>query len=518
MEDHSMYDPELHGLQDPDSDIDMQYDWDAEFQKHIISLLLVDRQFLVTSIDLIRPNYFTNRAHQRACVKLFDFFRKYKAMPHKTFILQALKDEFAQDKAKDAFIGEIKGLYDYFKPALESRDYLSDKILNFAKKHALRTAFQNCMKLISKAPEADETWDKSYHILRTAMNTNRNLDPGHDYFLGLHERYERMAEEAQQSDDLFILGHVDIDSNIRGGGYNKGEMILMAAPSGVGKSVWLTCVAARNALRKKRILYVTLELSEDRVAERFDSILTGCDINCLYDQKQDVFERLKTISSEWEDARNRIVVKFFPGRTLDIDMLRGYLAQLKFFGFVPDMVVVDYIGEMKVNSINRHEALELIIAELRSMANEGEKFFCASAIQTNVGAKKALKEGERIDEEHAAGSYGQWRPVDGGYALMQNDLEKSVNIGRLYVVKQRFGASKYDTYVEFDTKTLEIKSISKDRYYKILHGKSEKIADQVAIDDIRSPTKKIVERPYTPDEPDRNEHSNSIVDDTQWDE
>lgn len=505
-----MYDPDLDGLQDPDGEEDAQYNWDTEFQKHIITLLLVDRQFLVTSIDLVRPSYFTNKAHQKACASLFSFFKKYKAMPHKTFILQAMKEEFEEDKGKDAYIGEIKSLYDYFKPGLEGRDYLSDKILNFSKAQALKQAFQECLKLIGKAPEAEETWSRNYEILRKAMNVERNLDPGLDYFLSMQERYERMKEEENSPDEKFVTGYMTIDHSIKGGGYNKGEMVLVAAPSGVGKSVWLTCVGARNVLRKKKLLYITLELSEDRVAERFDSILTGCDINCLYDLKEDVFARLETISSDWDDKKNRIVVKHFPGRTVDVNTIRGYISQLKFFGFVPDMVVVDYVGEMKMHTgMKPHESLELIISELRSLANEGEKFFLATAIQTNADGKKTLKDGGRIDEEHAAGSYGQWRPVDGGYGLMQSELEKGVNIGRLFVIKQRFGKAKFDCYVQFDAQTLEIKEISQAQYGRIFHGRAEQVANGVAKDMVGG-------KPVRPYKPDKEDQPEMIVDDNQW--
>lgn len=126
-------DPDLEGLQDPDGDDDARYNWDTEFQKHIIALLLVDKQFLLQSIDLIKPSYFTNKAHQMACRILFEFFKKYKLVPKKSFVIQEVKETLKDDKALVYYLGEIKGLYDYFEPGLDSREYLADKITFFAK-------------------------------------------------------------------------------------------------------------------------------------------------------------------------------------------------------------------------------------------------------------------------------------------------------------------------------------------------------------------------------------------------
>ncbi len=476
-------DPDLDELTNPDSeDSNAKYSWDTEFQRDIVSLLLVDMQFLVQSMDLIKPTYFTNKAHKQACNILFNYFKKYKILPKKSFLMQELKEVFAEDKAKLAYLGEISSLYDYYESGMEERSYLTDKITYFAKIQALKNAIKDVFKLLDKDPESDATWQLIYDKLRVAMNTDRNFDQGLKYFESMKERYERMVQE-DNSPDKFITGWPSVDQSIKGGGYNRGEQISIIAGSGVGKSVAMSCISATNIKRNKKCVYISLELSEDRVAERFDAIFTGCSIHCLYDLKDNIFEQLATLVEDKED-KNLIIVKQFPGKTATVNTIRAYLTQLKFTGFIPDIVVVDYIGEMKdTPGLPIHESRELMVSELRGLANEGEKFFNIVAMQPNRGSKEAQKTG-KISDEHLADSYGQIRPLDGAISLNQNDGEKSICLGRGSVMKQRFGKSGFDFYLHFHPETLRITEISHSEYKNRMASRTEKISDDVAIDKI----------------------------------
>lgn len=475
-------DPDLIDLVSPDhEEAGSKFSWDLEFQRHIIALLMVDQQFLVQSMDLIKPSYFANKAHRIACSILFKLFKKYKTMPKKSFLMQEFKEELKSDKAKLAHIGEVVALYDYFEPGLEARQYLSDKILFFAQVEAAKQAADKMFKILEKSPDDEEkTWSEIRTIWTTALQTNRNYDIGLKYFESLHERYERMREEEGDKTEIFVTGHDGIDTKIKGGGYRHGEMITIVADSGVGKSVELTCIAAENVKRGKKCVYITLELAEDRVAERFDAIMTGASIHCLFDMKDEVFESLEGFVED-KDDKNLIVIKHFPGKSADINTIRAYLGQLKFNGFTPDMVVIDYVGEMKLHAgIPAFESLELVVSELRGLADE-EHVFLATAMQPNRGAKEAQKSG-RIEAEHLANSHGQIRPVDGAFSLNQNESEKALKLGRMGVMKQRFGQSGYQIYIHFDPECLKITEISKETYKSRMNSRTEKVSDEVAID------------------------------------
>jgi replicative DNA helicase len=474
-------DPDMDGMDNPDDfNEDPQYSWDVEFQKQIISLLLVDKHFLLQSIDLVKPSYFSNKAHQKACQIIFDYYHKYRMMPRRMAVMQELKEQLKNDKSILYYLGEITALYDFHEPGLDSRDYLSDKITFFAKIHSLRIAFNKSLNLIDKSPEDEDTWSKVYDILRTAMNTDKNFDIGLEYFKSAKERYERMQEEDAEDSEKFVTGFYSHDSKVKGGGYKRGEMLSVVAGSGVGKSVYLTCLAATNALRGKKICYISTELSQDRVAERFDSILTGSSIHTLLDNKDTILNELEGMVEDQTD-KNLIVIKQFPAKTADVNTIRAYLSQLKFRGFQPDVVIIDYVGEMKRHpDMKVYESLELLVSELHGLATE-EKVFMATAMQPNRAAREAQKI-SRIEEEHLADSAGQIRPLDGCLSLNQNDQEKQCRIGRAWKIKERFGEARYQFYIAFDPDTLRITEISKEEYKNRLAARSDKVSDEVAID------------------------------------
>lgn len=467
----------LDDLQDPDEGVDVKYNWDLDFQRHIVSLLLSDKEFMVQGLDLIRPSYFSNKAHVKACEIVFNMYQQYKMLPNKSIVIQRLKEDLKDDKSLYFYVGEINSLYEYYHPGLEAKEYLTDRITFFAKKQALRYAFEICLKKIDKNPEEDSTWQEVNDILRKAMSTDRNFEIGLHYLENVRSRYEKM-NAMEDNKDVFVTGMPTIDSNIKGGGYLRGEIFSVMAPSGVGKSVFLTGMAALNAQRGKKVAYITLELTEERVAERFDAILTGCDIRCLYQEKEEVFAFLDSMYEE-NKGQNPIVIKFFSGKTADVNTIRAYISQLKFRGFNPDMVIVDYIGEMKDHpGIPVHESRVKLVSELRGLANEGEKFFCATAMQPNRGAKEAQKVG-RIETEHIGASWDQINPLDGFLALMQNEAEYAMNMGRGSILKQRSGKANITIYLKFDPVCLKISEVSKEIYKSKMTGRQEKVAEEV---------------------------------------
>lgn len=475
-------------LSDPDFEGgDASYSWDEEFQRHIIAMLVSDRQFVLQSLDLVKPSYFTNKAHQKACAITFKFFKQYRVLPRKEFLVQEIKTQLKDNKALDYYLAEVNVLYDYFQPGLDSREYLQDKITYFAKIQAVKKAFHDSLKEIDKAPEDEDTWGKVYEMMREAMTTHQNFDIGIDYFNSIKDRYKEQ-EEDDESLARFFTSLESIDKELQGGGYLAGEMISIVAGSGVGKSVMLANIAADNLLRgNKRGVYITLELAERKVANRMDAILTGLPIQNLCGNQEEVFEKLTNLEGVEYDEKGMgaLIIKQFPAGTASVNTIRAYLSQLRFRGFEPDFVILDYVGEMaEIPGVKTYESRERTVRELRGMATE-ENVFLATAMQPNRGSKEEQKnERGRLDDEHLADSFGQIRPLDGCFSIMQNDSEKQLGLGRLYVIKQRDGKSRYQIYLRFDKENLRIIEISHDTYRRELNAHKETVEGDVVIDNV----------------------------------
>ena len=467
---------------------DSQFRWDEEFQRHIIAILLSDKNFLMQSMSLIRPSYFTNKAHQKLCSLLYKYFEKYRVIPNKTFLLQEIKTSLQDNKSLPYYLGEVNALTNYFQPGLEHRDYLQDKIKYFAKMQSFRKAFSNGLKVMEKNPESEDTWDEIYNMMRQAMLTNTDFEVGINYFKEIRERYERMEEE-ETGTERFMLGLDTIDGNTKGGGYGSNAVVAIVADSGVGKSVMLANICAKNLRRGKKGLYITLEISEDEVGERMDAILTGMPVQSLLNNKENVFQKLEEIQNSGDLAEGDMVyvVKQFPPKTADVNTLRAYINQLKYHDFKPDFMIVDYVAGLKHHpNMKTYESRELLMEELYALSVE-ENIFVATAMQPNRGSKEAQKEQSRhIGQEHLADAYGAMRPLTACIMLMQNDTEAKLNIGRGWVEKQRHGDSKYMIFIRFDRKTLRFTEITKEQYLEALSSRKAEVV--TSIDDAMKPS------------------------------
>jgi hypothetical protein len=402
--------------------------------------------------------------------------------------MQEIKDAFKDDKSRLVYLGEVSRPFTTISN-LDLKLVITSptRSLTFAKIQAIKAAFKQCLTMIDKAPETEDTWMKVQDRLREAMATDRNFDPGLAYFENPQERYQKMMEDSR-NEKKFITGWQTVDDSIDGGGFIKGEAISIIADSGVGKSVALACMAVRNCLRGFKVCYISTELSEYRIATRIDAIITKSPVTQLVQNKELVFDKLTKVQEDLRQiAKNMIVVKQFPPKSASANTIRAYLTQLKFHGFVPDMVIIDYVGEMKDHSdMKLHDSRQLTVSELRGLAEEGEKFFLATAMQPNRDAKAAQREGGRIEVDHLADSYGQIRPLDCALSFSQNDGEKKLNLGRGFIMKQRNGKAALDFALYFNPDTLEIVEINQQDYRLRMSARSEKAQEEIQIDKVSS--------------------------------
>ena len=457
---------QLESLTNPEDEILNEYKWTEDYQRQILGLLLSDNWFLIQSKTLVKSTYFTNEAHKLICRKLFEFFEKYKVRPSKIILSQEISDALADRdiKIKEHFQNEFSVILDHYIPGLDTRDALLDKIANFSKVQALKNAFNESLDALKKAPESEKTWTEIREKLKLALLIERDTDLGLDYFNTLEERYDRMAN-AIQNGEVFTSGYAPIDDALAAGGTQRGEMYCFVGLSGTGKSRCLVVAASENIKRDKKVLYVSLEMDQDSISGRFDSLFTNYSTRTLVDNRDNVIAMLKEQVADKEDNK-LLVIKRFPGGTMDVNMLRAYYSQLVLNGFKPDVIIIDYIGEMKdAPGIPVHESRYRIVRDLRGFAVE-EQVCIFSALQPNKSGREAQKAGF-IDDENLADAFAQIRPLDGCWSINQTQIEKDAGIARLFVIKHRNGKSRFVTWLKYDDDTLRISSITKETFQAI---------------------------------------------------
>lgn len=471
----------LQNLINPDTGKDHTYDWPLETQQRMLGCLLSDKGFLDQCFHLVKPYYFSDKAHQKICRILYEHYNNYKKMPDKLIIEMQLADELKDNPARDYYIAELEILCDCVDSGYFQRDFFLTKITEFAKTQAVRVAFAKVIDILTKGK--DNKWQLIEETMKEALSVQPNVDLGLNYFEDLEKRYDRMIKR-QQSQDYFTSGFGSIDVAL-GGGLARGEMGAFCAMSGAGKSLCMAGAAADNLSRGRKVLYVSLEMDEDKTSCRFDSMFTMIPHQLLLQDHEEVVRILKEYGSTLPD-KNALWVKQFPAGTADVATIRAYMSQLSLQkGFVPDMVIVDYVGEMKdVPGIKTYESRQRLVRDLRGLAVEF-KVCVLTGMQVGRAGREAMKNGY-IDDSFLADSQGQIRPLDALWSINMEDAESECGVGRIFVVKHRNGKSRFMLYFRRDPKTLKMLEIAPETYRKFMSEHAKKSKENVDIDNISS--------------------------------
>ena len=255
----------------------------------------------------------------------------------------------------------------------------------------------------------------------TAMKAGQDSDIGHEYKSMIVERYEDTVR------NVVSTGWQVIDE-ITQGGFGKGELILFAAPPGIGKS-WSLINIGVNAMKKGKIVaHYTLELNEGYVGQRYDAVLSGVAVGNLKYNMEDVKKSVESVKGD-------LVVKHYPTKTASVTSLKAHMDKMILQGKRPDVVIVDYADLLRgPTKEKRHEELEEIIEDLRGMAGEYEvPVYTASQINRS-GAEDDIITGTKI-----AGSFSKMMTADFVVSLSRKIEDKLAGTGRWHVIKNRFG-------------------------------------------------------------------------------
>jgi len=222
----------------------------------------------------------------------------------------------------------------------------------------------------------------------------------------------------------------------------------------VGKSLWLVNQAVQSMIEGRKVLYVSLEMSEDKIAQRFDSVTTLIPQSQLKDPSAQlkVDERLSIFRTNFPESK--LVIKEFPTGTATVNTLRALLVQLRNYEeFVPDVILVDYLELLRPVRENQHEyqAQQRIAEELRGLAMEN-KVLLWTATQTNRQGR-AVK---IITDAELGDSYGKIRTCDFAISLNQSEEEFDNGSMRAYVVKSRNGRPRFTVPMTIDYNILRM--------------------------------------------------------------
>jgi len=385
----------------------------TSFQLKIISALLSDKIFFKTVYDIIKPEYFDSDSNEWILRTLSSHFDRYEKLPTLD-VFKVELDKVDRDILKVSVVDNLKQIWNSLDS--EDLDYVKSETIEFCKNQEVKNAILESVGLLQEG-KIEQIKTK----IDSAMKAGQDTNVGHDYKEDIVDRYESTVR------DVVPTGW-DVIDELVDGGFGKGELIIFAAPPGIGKS-WALVNVGMSAVRAgKTVVHYTLELNEGYVGQRYDAVLTGIPVPNLKYNIDEVTRQVKNLKGE-------LIVKYWPTKTASINSIRASLDKLKLQGKTPDIIIIDYADLIKGNSRReRHEELEEIMESLRGLGGEYEcPIFTASQINRS-GADDDIITGTKI-----AGSFSKLMTADFVVSLSRKIEDKLAGTGRWHVIKNRFG-------------------------------------------------------------------------------
>jgi KaiC/GvpD/RAD55 family RecA-like ATPase len=417
------------------------------FQENMCKLMVYDRSYCDQMQEVLDVKFLELKYLQVFVEKLFNYKTGYGVHPSNEILNSVLNTELVDEN-------EIiqKQVTDYFVkiqafPDIQDKDYIVTKSLDFCRKQVLKKAMMQSVPLLNKC-----SFEEIESLITKALRLGISNDCGYDYLKDFEARFIEKARNP------ITTGWTQIDK-ITKGGVGQGELVVVIAPTGAGKSHVLVHLGAQALKQGKNVVHFTLELADTSVAQRYDACLTGIPLDDLINQKEAVYETIKDIDGQ-------LIVKEYPTKSATTITLKNHLEKIRQTQMEIDMVIVDYGDLLKSttnrrNSEKRHE-LESIYEELRGI---GQEFGCpiVTASQTN---RKGLNE-EVITMESISEAFNKCFVADFIISLSRTIKDRNCNIARIFVAKNRNGPDGIIYSAFMDTSNVSIKVLQRDDVVKL---------------------------------------------------
>jgi replicative DNA helicase len=284
------------------------------------------------------------------------------------------------------------------------------------------------------------SFDEISKTINEALKLGTTSDFGYDYLVDFERRFQIKARNP------ITMGWSEID-NVCKGGLGTGELGVVIAPTGAGKSMVLVHLGTEAIKAGKTVVHYTLELADSVVASRYDSCLTGIELKDLFSYKEQIYESVQNLSG-------KLIVKEYPTKSASTNTIKLHLEKLKVKGIKPDMIIVDYGDLLKPisNQKEKRQELETIYEELRGLAQENT---CPvwTASQTNRSGLNA----EVITMESISEAFNKCFVADFICSVSRTVEDKASNSGRIFVAKNRNGPDGLVFPIFMDTSNVKIK-------------------------------------------------------------
>lgn len=397
------------------------------FQSKVVSALLSDVKLIDTLHEIIHKKFFESEANKWIIGEILEYYNQYKGVP----TLDVFKVEISKidnPSIKKTVVDQLKLIY----TAVGDTDlqYVKNEFSAFCINQNIKEAIVQSVDLLKAG-----NYDRIKDLVDKALKVGVESDLGHDYLLDYENRIEDINRSTTATD-------WDAINEIMDGGLGPGELGVIVAPSGVGKTWVLAALGAAAVKAGKSVVHYSMELSEHYVGQRYDTVFTNIPSADLKDRKDDVKDKIRKL-------KGRLLIKYYPPKGVSSKKIEAHLEKMIAAGNKPDLVILDY-ADLLLSHSNKSDSTYGeqggVYIELRGLGGElGIPIWTAS--QTNRTGIDA----EVIEADKIADSYAKVMNADFIMSVSRKSKDKLNNTARVHVMKNRFGMDGITFPTKMDT-------------------------------------------------------------------
>ena len=386
----------------------------TSFQSKIVASLMSDIKFIQTISDILEPDMFDSDSNKWLVKSIRDYFYEYKKQPTLEVVKYKI-DEIDNDVLKSGVVDKLRDVWKNIEAT--DLEFVQSETLDFCKNQTLKSAILESVDMLE-----NKNYDGIKSLIDNAMKAGSERDLGHDYIPSLEMRLEESAR-------ITVKTPWDVINDITDGGLGAGELGVVVAPAGIGKSWTLQALGSEVVRQGKTVVHYTLELNENYVGLRYDSIFSGVTTGNIKYHKEDVEKKLQSLPG-------KLLIKYFPTKAASVNTIGAHLKQIELSGVKVDMVIVDYADILMPtgNFKEKRHAIGTIYEDLRGLAGELE-----IPIWTASQANRSALEEDVIGADKVSEDYSKVMTADFVISMSRKVEDKIANTGRFHVIKNRFG-------------------------------------------------------------------------------
>ena len=398
-------------------------------EQTILSHLVFNEAFARKVLPFLKPEYFHNHNDRAVFGLIDDYVKKYNNTPSKEVLHIELGNT---DKLSESVFQDSKSLIDKLSTDNTEVQWLLDSTEKFCQDKAIYNAIMSSIQILDDK-SGNTTTGSIPSILSEALGVSFDVSIGHDYFVNSDDRYEFYNRKEEH-----IPFDLDFFNKITKGGLVKKTLNVALAGTGVGKSLFMCHCAGNNMLQGRNVLYITMEMSEEKIAERIDANLLNVTVDELSVIPKDAYD--KKINRVKGKTVGKLVIKEYPTATAGSGHFRHLMNELRIKrNFIPDIIYIDYLNiccSSRIrsgSSVNSYTYIKAIAEELRGLAVE----FNVPVVTATQTTRSGFGNSD-VELTDTSESFGLPATADLMFALINSDEMEGLNQIMVKQLKNRY--------------------------------------------------------------------------------